>query len=81
MPGAYGKLQGAREGDSDMAGSNTSTVSPTGLTQTRSDNLTIVPTSGPRELELVLKCKMLTLSLVEPSFEKHKVLFILTFFF
>lgn len=30
---------------------------------------------------LVLKCKTWTLSLVKPIFEKHKVLFILTFFF
>lgn len=41
-----------------------------------SNNLTTGPTGDPREIVLVLKCKMVTLSLVEPIFEKHKVLFI-----
>lgn len=39
------------------------------------------PAYGPGEIVLVLKCEILTLSLVEPRLEKHKVLFLLTYYY
>lgn len=39
------------------------------------------PPCGPQEIVLDLECEILTLSLVEPRLEKHKVLFINLLFF
>lgn len=79
--GAKGKLQRGREGACRPTQQYQHSITHCGQIRARSNNSAAVPKSGPQEIVLVLKCKMLTLSLVEPIFEKHKVLFILTFFF
>lgn len=76
---AKGKLQRGRKApaDFDMADSNYQhNITHCGGTQAYSNNPTRIPKSGPREIVLLLKCKMVMLSLVESIFEKHKVLFI-----